>query len=184
MAGPNPAPTATGASRMWSMACCPACGGAVVIETDSDGLVISVLPEAMGEWDVAHLPPEIARDWKEAVSVYRVGAVASAVVMCGRTLEAAGDLLGVEGKTLQARIKKMLEDGLITTSFRDAMNYVRLIRNTGAHAGAEVSQESAEGTMRFTQQTLRLLFEVPGELNRLQGQPPELAGEGDGVEPD
>jgi hypothetical protein len=29
--------------------------------------------------------------------------------------------------------------------------------------------------MRFTLQALRLLFEVPGELGRLQGPPAELA---------
>ncbi len=57
------------------------------------------------------------------------------------------------------------------------MDYVRLIRNVGAHAGKEVSPESAAGTLRFTQQTLRPLFQVPGELARLTGHPPELAGE-------
>jgi len=35
---------------------------------------------------------------------------------------------------------------------------------------------NAEGTMRFTQQALRLLFEVPGELERLT-EPPEELGE-------
>jgi hypothetical protein len=33
--------------------------------------------------------------------------------------------------------------------------------------------------MRFTQQTLRLLFEVPSELGRLTGHPPELDTDGD-----
>jgi hypothetical protein len=42
-----------------------------------------------------------------------------------------------------------------------------------------VSEESARGAMRFTQQTLRLLFEVPGELALLTGQPPELEGIGE-----
>jgi Domain of unknown function (DUF4145) len=89
-------------------------------------------------------------------------------------LEAAANRLQVPGNTLQRRIKKMLDEGLVTQSFGEAMDYIRLIRNTGAHAGAQVSRESAEGTMRFTQQALRLLFEVPGELARLQGHPPEL----------
>jgi hypothetical protein len=84
--------------------------------------------------------------------------------------------LGITGRTLQARINKMLEQDLITSSFGDAMDYVRLIRNVGAHAGQPVSSGSAEGTMRFTQQALRLLFEVPGELERLT-EPPEELGE-------
>ena len=59
----------------------------------------------------------------------------------------------------------MLDEGLVTAGFGEATDY---------HAGARVSRESAEGTMRFTQQALRLLFEVPGELDRLRERPPEL----------
>src|SRR5205823_1200318 len=94
-----------------------------------------------------------------------------------RTLEAAADARNVTGSTLQKRIQRMQEDGLITAEFKVAMNYARLIRNIGAHAGKEVGHDSAEGTMRFTQQTLRLLFEVPGELGRLTATPPELTGD-------
>ena len=65
----------------------------------------------------------------------------------------------------------------MTAAFGDAMDYVRLIRNVGAHAGQPVSSQSAEGTMRFTQQALRLLFEVPGELERLTETPAELDSE-------
>lgn len=137
-----------------------------------------MFPEAIGEWDVRHLPPLVSATWNEAVDVFRVGAYASAVVMCGRTLEqAAVERQVPAGKTLQQRIERMRADGLITNEFKGAMDYVRLIRNVGAHAGQPVSPESAEGTMRFTLQTLRLLFEVPNELSRLTGHPPELDGE-------
>jgi hypothetical protein len=131
-------------------------------------------PEAVGEWAVTHVPSDVQTIWDEAVKVYRVSANASAVVACGRALEAAAVHRGIGKGSLQQRIEKMVKDGLVTTEFKDAMDYVRLIRNVGAHAGQEVSRESAEGTMRFTQQTLRLLFEVPGELGRLTGHPPEL----------
>ena len=40
----------------------------------------------------------------------------------------------------------------------------------------EVDRETAEGTMRFTMQTLRLLYEVPGELKRLKTPPEEATG--------
>lgn len=140
------------------------------------GTILEVLPQPTGEWRVGHLPHAVDAIWQEAVKVYGVGANASAVVACGRALEQAAEERNVSGKTLQQRIEKMRTDGLITTEFKDAMDYVRLIRNVGAHAGQEVSRDSAEGTMRFTLQTLRLLFEVPGELGRLTGHPPELNG--------
>ena len=131
-------------------------------------------PETVGEFEVAHLPDSVAPTWHEAMKVFGVGANASAVVMCGRTLEASADARGIEGRSLQTRIEAMREQGLITTEFAGAMDYVRLIRNVGAHSGKEVSRESADGTMRFTLQTLRLLFEVPKELERLTAHPPEL----------
>lgn len=163
-----------GNSRRWEIVSCPACGGVASFETDLNAIDIqAVYPEVVGEWRVDHLPTTIERDWDEAIDVFRVGAYASAVVACGRTLEAAADHLDITG-TLQQRITKMLDQDLITAQFRDAMDYVRLIRNTGAHAGAEVSVVSAQGTMRFTLQALRLLFEVPGELDALQKRPPEL----------
>ena len=170
--------TSTGAEgqpRRWQPGSCPACGGVVVFEQDpSSGANVAMHPEAVGEWNIGHVPADVIASWDEAVKVFRVSANASAVVACGRTLEAAAQHRKIEGKTLQQRIGKMLQDGLITAEFKDAMDYVRLIRNVGAHAGSEVSRDSAEGTMRFTQQTLRLLFEVPGELSRLTGHPPEL----------
>ena len=77
----------------------------------------------------------------------------------------------------------MLNQGLITTEFKGAMTYTRMIRNVGAHAGQSVSPESAEGAMRFTQQTLRLLFEVPAQLKRLtEPTPDELDGDEDEAE--
>jgi len=146
-----------------------------VFEIGPQDTVAAVYPGGPATaWDVAHLPSAVEAIWNEAIKVYGVGAFASAVVACGRTLEQAATERAIAGKTLQQRIEKMRTDGLITTEFKDAMDYVRLIRNVGAHAGQAVSQESADGTMRFTQQTLRLLFEVPNELNRLTGHPPEL----------
>lgn len=110
--------------------------------------------------------------------MYEVEAHASAVVACGRTLEMAADKRKVVGRNLSERVEKMRENGLITTEFSEAMNYARLIRNIGAHAaGAKISPQSATGCMRFTLQTLRLLFEVPGELVNLTERPPELPEE-------
>lgn len=164
-----------GKQRKWWPAGCPACGGVIIAELTSDlCTILDMEPTSTGEWEVDHLPESLVPLWDEAIKVFRVTAYASAVVACGRSLEAAADIRGVQGKTLNARINRMREDGLITSEFKGAMDYVRLIRNIGAHAGKEVSRESAEGTMRFTQQTLRLLFGVPKELEQLTGHPPEL----------
>jgi hypothetical protein len=163
--------------RVWYPAWCPACGSAVIMELNaSDGNTLlegRMYPESVGEWRVDHLPEEVAAEWEEAISVFQVGAHASAVVAAGRSLEAAAEVLEMPEGTLDQRIQAMREFGLITDQFKEAMDYARVIRNVGAHSGRKVSPETAEGTMRFTQQALRLLFEVPGELARLTGHPPE-----------
>jgi hypothetical protein len=167
---------AQGEALKWLTLACPACGGAVLFEITREGRDFKrMLPERIGNWAVEHLPPEVEADWAEAVKVFDVGAHRMAVVACGRTLEAASHARGFEGRTLEKRIRHMMATNVITAEFGEAMTYVRFIRNTGAHAGQDVPADAAEGTMRFTLQALRLLFEVPGELGRLQGPPAELA---------
>jgi hypothetical protein len=166
-----------GLTKIWLTVADPGCGGTSLFEISADGQrdFIRMIPERIGDWSVAHLPEPVEEDWQEAIKVFDVGAHRMAVVACGRTLEAAADARGVEKRTLDSRIRKMMSDNLITSEFGDAMTYVRFIRNTGAHAGQDVPADAAEGTMRFTLQALRLLFEVPGELGRLKGPPAELA---------
>ncbi len=155
---------------IWKTASCPECGGAVlakIVNVGRDTLIDRVFPAAEGEWAVEFLPDEVEPSWAEAMTVYGSGAHHSAVVMCGRTLEAAANARGIVGATLNVQITAMLEKGLITDEFKGPMDYTRMIRNVGAHAGKSVSPESTEGAMHFTQLTLRLLFEVPAQLARL-----------------
>jgi Domain of unknown function (DUF4145) len=174
--GQNETRDGGGRKRAWYMAGCPGCGGAVVME--DRGIDIQVFPEVTGEWAVKHLPPAVSNTWDEAVLAHQTGLPSATVVMCGRTLETAFDARQVAGSSLADRLGKAENQGLITKEFKGSLSYARLMRNVGAHAGDPVSPESAAGVMNFTLQTLRLLFEVPGELDRLT-TPPEVAGEED-----
>ena len=170
-----------GKQVQWNAASCPGCGGIVVLRLTGSGTVADVQPRTVGEWEVAHLDPTVEPMWAEASGVFAGGYYRSAVVQCGAALEAAFDARGIgDAKTsLVQRVHEAREKGLLTDDLEQAVQYARLIRNAGAHGGRavkDVSQESARGAMRFTQQTLRLLFEVPGELALLTGQPPELEG--------
>src|SRR5262245_23096298 len=137
----------------WGAASCPSCGGVITVRLGaSEGPILEAFPESANQWDVGHLPESVSPSWEEAVKVFQVGAYASAVVQCRRTLEAAFDARKVTGGTLSARVRNAQETGLITTEFKGAMDYARLIRNVGAHASEGVAREPAEGAMRFTQQ--------------------------------
>jgi hypothetical protein len=158
-----------GERRFARAGACPSCGGWIIVDLgpDSNGAPLAVYPETTGQWAVDHLPGPVSAIWNEAIMVFKVRANASAVVQCGRVLEAACAERQVTGGTLARRITALFDQGLITSDFKQVMTQVRLIRNVGAHADLPVSRESATSTMRFTQQTLRVLFEVPGELGLL-----------------
>jgi len=76
---------------------------------------------------------------------------------------------------LVRRIEALIEAGLVTRSFGEALTLIRKVGNQGAHATDEdVDQATAERALRFTTQFLRNLFEVPGELAAARvGAPPE-----------
>lgn len=169
-----------GQPRFWTTISCPACGGIVTVEQNGqNGPVFAAFPESVGDWHVGHLPEAVEPLWTEAVGVYGGRHFRSAVVQCGAALESAFEARGVSGRSLVDRVRTARKQGWLTEDLERAVQYARLIRNAGAHGGTAVrvvSEESARGAMRFTQQTLRLLFEVPGELALLTGQPPELEG--------
>lgn len=66
---------------------------------------------------------------------------------------------------LVKRIETLIDQGLVTKQFGEAMHRIRAVGNMGAHASDErVDEETAEQALNFTTQLLRNLFEVPGEL--------------------
>jgi hypothetical protein len=61
---------------------------------DAQGPVIAAYPEAVGDWQVGHLPEAVEPLWSEAVGVYGGRHFRSAVVQCGAALEAAFEAEG------------------------------------------------------------------------------------------
>jgi Domain of unknown function (DUF4145) len=62
-------------------------------------------------------------------------------------------------------IETLIEEGLVTKQFGDALNHIRAVGNAGAHATDErVDDVKATQALGFTTQLLRNLFEVPGDL--------------------
>jgi hypothetical protein len=104
--GSGTSKSATGEDRVWQIAACPACGGAIVAELAPNGRVMDVQPKATGRWDVAGLPDAVERDWNETVTAYGAKVDYLAVVGCRRTLEAAADARGVTRGNLASRISQ------------------------------------------------------------------------------
>ncbi|UZN03302.1 DUF4145 domain-containing protein [Cellulomonas sp. S1-8] len=169
-----------GSIRWFSILACPDCAGLTVVET-YDETMTGVMqswperPEARASVD--HLPADVARYYADAQRVLDVGVPDAAAVQLRRTLEAAAAHHDQDQRVLVQRIQALIDAGLVTRPFGEALDLIRKVGNQGAHASDEhVDQASAERALRFTTQLLRNLFEVPEELRLARAE----ANAGDG----
>lgn len=160
--------------RCYSLLTCPACGGAVVLETDTAGganvygQLLAVSPEGDVFNAIEGLPDEVAIHYRDAVKVLRAGVPDAAAVQLRKTLEAAAAQYGITEKPLVRSIERLIEEGHVTKTFGDVLQHVRKVGNAGAHYNSErVDADSAAQALRFTTALLRNLFEVPHELAQL-----------------
>lgn len=168
---------ADGISRHWVALTCPRCGGATVIETNEHRELphraLTVLPEAEADVNlgVSHLPDDVQEYFRDSVRAMQADLPDAAAVQMRRTLEAAAahfdDEEGnrIDNGPLVQRIQRLVAAGLLTSQFGDAVHHVRQLGNLGAHAGdVRLNEAQARRALSFTTQTLRNLFEIPGEL--------------------
>ncbi|MDC7120264.1 DUF4145 domain-containing protein [Cellulomonas fimi] len=155
--------------RFYVALACPRCGGVTLIEHNdpqAPGRIISITPSPDQDGlDVAHLPEDVARYYGDARRVLDAGVPDAAAVQLRKTLEAAAAHHGATDRVLVKRIEALIEAGLVTRQFGEALTLIRQVGNVGAHASDEhVTQETVERALRFTTLFLRNLFEVPAEL--------------------
>ena len=169
---PIQARTAGGDVRHWMTSTCPNCAGPVVIEyaaSHGDDRVMTVVPEDVDSVQIAHLPERVKKHFSAAEEMIRVQAPDMAAVAMRRTLEAACNASGADGRSLFERIRQLQEGGQITPDFSKAAHHVRRIGNIGAHdTDEDVDLGEAKLMFRFVTQLLRNLFEIPGELAALE----------------
>jgi hypothetical protein len=157
---------------------CPDCAHITMIQHNgptakpSDNKILEVYPgDADRALDVKHLPESVRQYYLDAKRVLDAGVPDAAAVQLRRTLEAAvAEFPAAKQKTLMRSIEKLIEDGLVTKQFGQALHHIRSVGNVGAHATDErVDDPTAERALEFTTQLLRNLFEVPGELSLIAG---------------
>jgi hypothetical protein len=163
-----------GRVRWFSLIYCPRCANVVVLETNgekqSPGVVLATVPESPAEVGVSHLPADVAGYYRDAIRVLDVGVADAAAVQLRRTLEAAASHHGVGSGSLIQRIDKLIKAGLITQPFAGVLDHIRQVGNVGAHATDErLDEATVRRALRFTTQVLRNLFEIPRELELIEG---------------
>lgn len=172
----------SGKLRWWAVLACPRCAGVTVVEHTAENApnaVIRVFPEPDGVADsqIDHLPNDVEEYYQDAARVMEAGVPDAAAVQLRRTLEAAAahfedaDGNQIDNGPLVSRIERLIAAGFLTSQFGQALHHVRQVGNVGAHASDErIDSQQALLAYSFTTQTLRNLFEVPGELGAIAGE--------------
>jgi Domain of unknown function (DUF4145) len=149
---------------------CPDCGRMTIVEHNSKGQKpdqeIGSYPanEDLGH-SIRHLPEDVDQYYSDARRVLDAGVPDAAAVQLRRTLEAAAAHFDVRERNLVASIRTLIDEGLVTRQFGEALDHIREVGNLGAHATDQrVDEVAAQRVMNFTTLLLRNLFEVPGEL--------------------
>lgn len=180
-------PSNIGGSRAWATMACPRCGGVALLRMTAENVVsktgmippptdvhtVVMFPSLRHErYQIEHLPEAVEEYFRNAMIVLAAGVPSAAAVELRRTLEAAAAHVGISNGRLVEQVQKLIDENLITRQFSGALDHVRKIGNAGAHhTDDRLSVEDVELAARFTEQLLRNLFEVPGELEKLkQGQ--------------
>jgi hypothetical protein len=138
---------------------CPDCGGGNVRAKDG-----SVWPVAPVLANVANLPEDVARAWKEAQSAYAVAAYTASEMMCRKILMhlAVGVASGKEGGTFKDFIDDLDVAGYISTGLKPAVEKVKNRGNTANHNLPASTEADSLMTLRITEHLLRSIYEIPG----------------------
>jgi hypothetical protein len=113
------------------------------------------------------VPAPIGADWYEAHLCESIGAHRAAAAMARRAVQGVAIEQGAKGNTLNAQLKDLGAKATLHSMLIDWADHIRLLGNSGAHPGADgletVSKEEANEVVRFLDELLRWLYELPAE---------------------
>jgi hypothetical protein len=168
--------------RRWRVYACKRCGGVVVAwGAEFGGPVAQVFPEVAG---VAEEIPERARSYLEQANS-SLHAPAGAVMLAAASVDEMLKEKGLAEGSLDARIKKAVEDHLITSEMAKWAHEVRLDANDQRHADRKATlptEGDAKRVVDFTSALGSFLFVLPARVTRgiaaaeSSASPPAAAG--------
>jgi len=117
------------------------------------------------------IPVELRDAHEEARRAFHGKAYKACVVMCGRTLEGACQVQGVEERSLQLSLAKMKEDGHIDGRLLEWAELLRDVRNAAAHFNTEeVSRQDAEDCLAYNEALLDYLYVLKGRFDAMKAR--------------
>jgi Domain of unknown function (DUF4145) len=113
------------------------------------------------------VPAPIGADWYEAHLCQSIRAFRAAAAMARRAVQGVTIEQGAKGSTLNAQLKDLEAKATLHPTLIEWADHIRLLGNSGAHPGADgletVTEEEAAEVVRFLDELLRWLYELPAE---------------------
>jgi Domain of unknown function (DUF4145) len=113
------------------------------------------------------VPGPIAADWLEAHMCLTIGAFRGAAAMARRAVQGIAVEQGAKDGNLHAQLKELETKATLHPTMVEWADHIRLLGNVGAHPGADgletVSEDEARDVVRFLDELLRWLYELPAE---------------------
>lgn len=137
-----------------------------------------------GEWDDPYrlyppqdkqvnplFPEQIKNAYQEARSCFKVKAFTAATIMCRKTLEGICDAQGFNSGTLESRLKKMNEKGVIEARMFEWAEALRISGNEAAHdVKITISKYDAKDIIEFTDALLEYVFTFNDKFNEFKAR--------------
>lgn len=108
----------------------------------------------------ADVPDRIGAIFIEAQENLVRGRFETCILLCGKVLDLATKGMDDAWK-LERRLKKLADDGKITSEMAAWAEEIRLDRNDAAHAEGEFEERDAEEIVGFTEAFLNYLYTLP-----------------------
>jgi hypothetical protein len=116
--------------------------------------------------DIEGLPDDVSQAYDEARRCLAVNAFTAAEGVCRKILmHVAVDKHAEEGKTFASYIDHLAREGFVTPPMRDWVTLIKNHGNEAQHLLQAPSEKRAQGTLLFTAQLLRSVYEM-GHLAR------------------
>lgn len=135
-------------------------------------LPIKWSPERVSRVDFPDVPVAIAEVATEAYKCQSVGAHRGAIMLARAVIEATAKNRGITVRSIEGKIEKMAELGLLTPGVVSAAHAVRDSGNAVAHGdfaeyAIEIEDEEAEEVLQLMSMILRDIFQQPAVAARV-----------------
>jgi hypothetical protein len=125
-----------------------------------------------------NIPALIRRPHESAVSCFETANYEPCIIMCRKALEAVCQVLGESNGTLQARLRRLRDAGVVEARLCDWADELRMVGNDAAHdLSLTVSKEDARDCLDFVDAILIYVFTLDRKFQEFKNRRHAVAGQ-------